>query len=58
MEEMDPRGLSYINEWSKKYKIDISHLTRAKKLKFGPDASLKDEDALRDAWYKHEEISK
>jgi hypothetical protein len=26
-------------------------------MKFGPDASLKDGSALRDAWYRHEEIS-
>ena len=26
-------------------------------MKFGTDASLRDEDALRDAWYRHEEIS-
>ena len=30
--------------------------TGAKKIGFGPDASLTDEDALRDTWYRHEEI--
>lgn len=43
--------------WAKKEKINITHLTDTKKMKFGTDASLRDESALRDAWYRHEEIS-
>jgi hypothetical protein len=46
-----------IIEWAKKEKINITHLTNTKKMKFGTDASLRDESALRDAWYRHEEIS-
>jgi hypothetical protein len=55
MDQIDPNSSAIIQSWSKEHNIDISHLLNAKKLKFGEDASL-DEEALRSAWHRHEEI--
>ena len=55
MELIDPKSWATILSWSKEQNIDISHLLNAKKLEFGKDASM-DEEALRSAWHRHEEI--